>query len=30
MPTHQGVGGEKTLPMAVKNTGFLLDRLGED
>jgi hypothetical protein len=23
-------GGEKTLPLTVKNTGFLLDRLGED
>lgn len=30
MPAHRGVGSEKTLPMAVKNTGFLLDRLGED
>ena len=30
MPTHQGIGSEKTLAMAVKNTGFLLDRLGED
>jgi len=23
-------GGPKTLPMTVKNTGFLLDRLGQD
>src|SRR5512142_789355 len=24
------VGGTKTLPLTVQNTGFLLDRLGED
>jgi hypothetical protein len=29
MPIHYA-SGEKTLPMAVKNTGFLLDRLAED
>src|SRR5438105_11673402 len=30
MFTRSFSGGNKTLPMTVKNTGFLLDRLGQD
>src|SRR6266567_1566226 len=30
MTTRKVLGGPKTLPMTVKNTGFLLDRLGQD
>lgn len=30
MPVHHHVGSKATLLMTVKNTGFLLDRLGED
>src|SRR6266536_5702554 len=30
MFTRSLPGGTKTLPMTVKNTGFLLDRLGQD
>jgi len=30
MSTQIHVGGKTTLPMTVDNTGFLLDRLGED
>src|SRR6266581_7354136 len=30
MFTRSFQGGPKTLPMTVKNTGFLLDRLGQD
>jgi hypothetical protein len=30
MPTQKAAGSRTTLPMTVKNTGFLLDRLGED
>src|SRR5437899_63303 len=30
MFTRSLSGGNKTLPMTVKNTGFLLDRLGQD
>jgi hypothetical protein len=30
MSTHVAAHGEKTLEMTVANTGFLLDRLGED
>lgn len=30
MPSFAFPGGYKTLPMTVKNTGFLLDRLGQD
>src|SRR5438094_6692059 len=30
MLTRSFSGGNRTLPMDVKNTGFLLDRLGED
>src|ERR1044071_2682504 len=30
MFTHSVLGGGKTVPMTVKNTGFLLDRLGQD
>ncbi|MDP8980052.1 MAG: ATP-binding protein [Acidobacteriota bacterium] len=30
MSTQKSAGGKTTLPMTVKNTGFLLDRLGED
>jgi len=30
MLTRSFSGGNRTLPMDVKNTGFLLDRLGQD
>jgi hypothetical protein len=30
MPSQKSAGSKATLPMTVKNTGFLLDRLGED
>ena len=30
MITRTSAGSYKTLPMTVKNTGFLLDRLGQD
>src|SRR5580692_1483465 len=30
MSARSSFGGDRTLPMTVKNTGFLLDRLGAD
>src|SRR4051812_41162537 len=30
MPARPFSTGDRTLPMTVKNTGFLLDRLGQD
>ncbi len=30
MPASRTLGGERTLPLTVANTGFLLERLGQD
>src|SRR5580692_11911587 len=30
MSARSSFGGDRTLPMTVKNTGFLVDRLGQD